>query len=83
LWHVFAELRTFFKKVNYASRQTSLGTMNHLVVAYGDKITSSKFEVIITELPSLIRVMECGSQFTQKAFSCIFGGYTYVVNNDP
>jgi hypothetical protein len=32
-----------------------LGTVKHLVVAYGDKITSSKFEAIITELPSLIR----------------------------
>jgi cullin-associated NEDD8-dissociated protein 1 len=54
LEHVFAELTTFLRKANRALRQASLGTLNCLVVAYGDKITSSTFEAIITELPSLI-----------------------------
>ncbi|GLJ25166.1 hypothetical protein SUGI_0481390 [Cryptomeria japonica] len=54
LEHVFAELTTFLRKANRALRQASLGTLNCLVVAYGDKIRSSTFEAIITELPTLI-----------------------------
>eukprot|EP01018_Ginkgo_biloba_P019172 Gb_04165 [translate_table: standard] len=54
LVHVFAELTTFLRKANRALRQASLGTLNCLVVAYGDKISSSTYEAIITELSSLI-----------------------------
>ncbi|KAJ8618736.1 hypothetical protein MRB53_014922 [Persea americana] len=52
LEHVFAELTMFLRKANRALRQATLGTLNSLVVAYGDKIGS--YEVIIAELSALI-----------------------------
>lgn len=36
-------------------RQATLITMNTLVTAYGDKIVSDAYEVIVVELSSLIR----------------------------
>lgn len=42
-------------QANRALRQATLGTLNSLVVAYGDKIGSSTYETIIVELSSLIR----------------------------
>jgi hypothetical protein len=50
--------------------------MNHLVVAYGDKITSSKFEVIITELPSLIR---CAAIDNSNFNACFYASHNVVV----
>ncbi|RVX05794.1 Cullin-associated NEDD8-dissociated protein 1 [Vitis vinifera] len=44
----------FLRKANRALRQATLGTLNSLIVAYGDKIGSSAYEVIIVELSSLI-----------------------------
>ncbi|KAH9750330.1 Cullin-associated NEDD8-dissociated protein 1 [Citrus sinensis] len=54
LEHVIAELTAFLRKANRALRQATLGTMNSLVVAYGDKIGASAYEVIIVELSTLI-----------------------------
>ncbi|KAJ6928183.1 hypothetical protein NC651_012014 [Populus alba x Populus x berolinensis] len=41
-------------KANRALRQATLGTLNSLIVAYGDQIGSSAYEVIIVELSTLI-----------------------------
>ncbi|XP_058007206.1 cullin-associated NEDD8-dissociated protein 1 [Hevea brasiliensis] len=54
LAHVIAELTAFLRKANRALRQATLGTLNSLIVAYGDKIGSSAYEVIIVELSTLI-----------------------------
>uniref|UniRef100_A0A2N9FPE5 HTH three-helical bundle domain-containing protein n=1 Tax=Fagus sylvatica TaxID=28930 RepID=A0A2N9FPE5_FAGSY len=54
LEHVIAELTAFLLKANRALRQATLGTLNSLIVAYGDKIGPSAYEVIIVELSSLI-----------------------------
>eukprot|EP00252_Welwitschia_mirabilis_P011775 TRINITY_DN2619_c0_g1_i2.p1 TRINITY_DN2619_c0_g1~~TRINITY_DN2619_c0_g1_i2.p1 ORF type:complete len:818 (-),score=176.90 TRINITY_DN2619_c0_g1_i2:413-2866(-) len=54
LEHLFAELTLFLRKANRTLRQATLATLNCLVVSYGDKIDSSIFENIITELPALI-----------------------------
>lgn len=54
LENVIAELTAFLRKANRALRQATLGTLNSLIVAYGDKITSSAYEVIIVELSTLI-----------------------------
>jgi len=43
------------KQANRALRQATLGTLNSLIVAYGDKIGLSAYEVIIVELSGLIR----------------------------
>lgn len=43
------------KQANRALRQATLGTLNSLIVAYGDQIASSAYEVIIIELSALIR----------------------------
>nr|GMD40784.1 cullin-associated NEDD8-dissociated protein 1 [Ipomoea batatas] len=51
---VIAELTAFLRKANRALRQATLGTLNTLIVAYGDKIGSAAYEVIIVELSSLI-----------------------------
>ncbi|KAJ7551599.1 hypothetical protein O6H91_06G021400 [Diphasiastrum complanatum] len=48
------ELTTFLRKANRALRLASLGTLNALLIAYGDKIGSSSYESIIIELSSLI-----------------------------
>ncbi|KAK3025449.1 hypothetical protein RJ639_041335 [Escallonia herrerae] len=45
--HVIAELTAFLRKANRALRQATLGTLNTLIVAYGDKIGSDAYEVII------------------------------------
>lgn len=45
----------FCKQANRALRQATLGTLNSLIVAYGDKIDLSAYEVIIVELSGLIR----------------------------
>ncbi|KAG5024111.1 hypothetical protein JHK85_020453 [Glycine max] len=55
LEHVVAELTAFLRKANRALRQATLGTLNSLIVAYGDKIVLSAYEVIIVELSGLIR----------------------------
>jgi len=44
-----------YKQANRALRQATLGTLNSLIVAYGDKIVLSAYEVIIVELSGLIR----------------------------
>ncbi|XP_022723263.1 cullin-associated NEDD8-dissociated protein 1-like isoform X1 [Durio zibethinus] len=54
LEHVIAELTGFLRKANRALRQATLRTLNSLIVAYGDKIGPSAYEVIIVELSALI-----------------------------
>eukprot|EP00249_Psilotum_nudum_P024642 c29247_g2_i2 orf=410-4126(+) len=54
LEQVITELTTFLRKANRALRQASLSTLNALLVAYGNKIGSSSYESMITELSSLI-----------------------------
>lgn len=54
LENVTAELTAFLRKANRALRQATLGTLNSIVAAYGDKISSSTYEVIVVELSSLI-----------------------------
>ncbi|XP_021751471.1 cullin-associated NEDD8-dissociated protein 1-like [Chenopodium quinoa] len=54
LENVIVELTAFLRKANRALRQATLGTLNSLIVAYGDKITSSAYGVIIVELSTLI-----------------------------
>ncbi|KAE8735706.1 Cullin-associated NEDD8-dissociated protein 1 [Hibiscus syriacus] len=54
LEHVIAELTGFLRKANRALRQATLGTLNSLIVAYGDKIGPSAYEVIIVKLSALI-----------------------------
>lgn len=54
LEHLVAELTAFLRKANRALRQATLGTLNSLIVAYGDKIDLSAYEVIIVELSGLI-----------------------------
>ncbi|XP_010930555.1 cullin-associated NEDD8-dissociated protein 1 [Elaeis guineensis] len=54
LEQVVSELTTFLRKANRALRQASLGTLNSLVVAYGDQFGSSAYEIIIAELSTLI-----------------------------
>ncbi|XP_044488177.1 cullin-associated NEDD8-dissociated protein 1-like [Mangifera indica] len=54
LEHVLTELTAFLRKANRALRQATLGTLNSLIVAYGDKIGGSSYEVIIVELSTLI-----------------------------
>ena len=43
------------EKANRALRQATLGTLNTLIVGYGDKIGSAAYEVIVVELSTLIR----------------------------
>ncbi|XP_061357251.1 cullin-associated NEDD8-dissociated protein 1 [Gastrolobium bilobum] len=54
LEHVVAELTAFLRKANRVLRQATLGTLNSLIVAYGDKIVLPAYEVIIVELSGLI-----------------------------
>ncbi|XP_072955523.1 cullin-associated NEDD8-dissociated protein 1 isoform X1 [Typha angustifolia] len=54
LEQVVSELTGFLRKANRALRQATLGTLNSLVVTYGDKIGSSSYEIIIIELSALI-----------------------------
>ncbi|CAI9765281.1 unnamed protein product [Fraxinus pennsylvanica] len=54
LENVISELTAFLRKANRALRQATLGTLNTLIVAYGDKIGSSAYEVIVVELSTLI-----------------------------
>ncbi|XP_039172622.1 cullin-associated NEDD8-dissociated protein 1 [Eucalyptus grandis] len=54
LEHVISELTAFLRKANRALRQATLGTLNSLIAAYGDEISSSTYETIIVELSSLI-----------------------------
>ncbi|XP_010912657.1 cullin-associated NEDD8-dissociated protein 1 [Elaeis guineensis] len=54
LEQVISELTTFLRKANRALRQATLGTLNSLVVAYGDQIGPSAYEIIISELSALI-----------------------------
>ncbi|KAI4298901.1 hypothetical protein L6164_032414 [Bauhinia variegata] len=54
LEQVITELTAFLRKANRALRQATLGTLNSLIVAYGDKIGSSAYEAIIVELSALI-----------------------------
>ncbi|KAG8044191.1 hypothetical protein GUJ93_ZPchr0040g33514 [Zizania palustris] len=56
--HVISELTAFLRKANRALRQATLGTLNSLVVAYGDQIGSSSYETIIAELSALISDMD-------------------------
>ncbi|XP_022929375.1 cullin-associated NEDD8-dissociated protein 1 [Cucurbita pepo subsp. pepo] len=54
LEHVISELTAFLRKANRSLRQATLGTLNSLIAAYGDKIGPSAYEVIIVELSTLI-----------------------------
>uniref|UniRef100_A0A7N0ZXV2 Cullin-associated NEDD8-dissociated protein 1 n=1 Tax=Kalanchoe fedtschenkoi TaxID=63787 RepID=A0A7N0ZXV2_KALFE len=54
LENLIAELTAFLRKANRGLRQATLGTLNSLIVAYGDKIGSAAYEVIIVELSTLI-----------------------------
>ncbi|KAH0939664.1 hypothetical protein HID58_007125 [Brassica napus] len=56
--HLIAELTGFLRKANRVLRQATLITMNTLVTAYGDKIDSDAYEVIVVELSSLICVSD-------------------------
>ncbi|KAG8058205.1 hypothetical protein GUJ93_ZPchr0002g23195, partial [Zizania palustris] len=56
--HIISELTAFLRKANRALRQATLGTLNSLVVAYGDQIGSSSYETIIAELSALISDMD-------------------------
>lgn len=50
---------TSLLQANRALRQATLGTLNSLVVSYGDQIGSSAYETIIIELSTLIRSLHC------------------------
>lgn len=52
-------------QANRALRQATLGTLNSVIVAYGDNITPSAYEVIIVELSTLIRFF---TSFTYSLF---------------
>ncbi|KAL3643794.1 Cullin-associated NEDD8-dissociated protein 1 [Castilleja foliolosa] len=52
--HVISELTAFLRKANRALRQATLGTLNTLIVGYGDKIGSAAYEIIVVELSTLI-----------------------------
>jgi len=54
-WNVLSLVLLVCKQANRALRQATLGTLNSLIVAYGDKIVLSAYEVIIVELSGLIR----------------------------
>ncbi|XP_074579809.1 cullin-associated NEDD8-dissociated protein 1 [Curcuma longa] len=54
LEQVVSELTGFLRKANRALRQATLGTLNSLVVAYGEQISSTTYEVIVVELSTLI-----------------------------
>ncbi|XVF26381.1 hypothetical protein REPUB_Repub14bG0010900 [Reevesia pubescens] len=54
LEHVISELAGFLRKANRALRQATLGTLNSLIVACGDKIGPSTYEIVIVELSTLI-----------------------------
>ncbi|GER38942.1 cullin-associated NEDD8-dissociated protein 1 [Striga asiatica] len=54
LEQVISELTTFLRKANRALRQATLGTLNTLIVGYGDRIGSAAYEVIVVELSTLI-----------------------------
>ncbi|KAJ3680666.1 hypothetical protein LUZ60_016944 [Juncus effusus] len=54
LEQVISELTAFLRKANRVLRQATLGTLNSIVVTYGDQIGSSAYEQIIAELSSLI-----------------------------
>ncbi|GAA0140085.1 ubiquitin-protein ligase [Lithospermum erythrorhizon] len=54
LEHVITELTAFLRKANRVLRQATLGTLNTLIVAYGDKIVASAYGIIIVELSTLI-----------------------------
>ncbi|MCL7048502.1 hypothetical protein MKW94_024101, partial [Papaver nudicaule] len=54
LEHLLSELTAFLRKAKHALRQATLGTLNSLLVAYGEKIASSAYEVIIAEFSALI-----------------------------
>ncbi|KMZ65955.1 Cullin-associated NEDD8-dissociated protein [Zostera marina] len=54
LEQIFSELTTFLRKANRQLRQATLGTLNSLIVAYGDLIVSSAYEIIASELSALI-----------------------------
>ncbi|KAF3321511.1 cullin-associated NEDD8-dissociated protein 1-like protein [Carex littledalei] len=58
LEQVISELTAFLRKANRALRQATLGTLNSLVVSYGDQIGSSAYEAIIAELSALISDMD-------------------------
>ncbi|VAI22516.1 unnamed protein product [Triticum turgidum subsp. durum] len=51
---VVSDLTTFLRKANRALRQATTGTLNSLVVTYGDQIGLSSYETIIAELSILI-----------------------------
>ncbi|KAK8959556.1 Cullin-associated NEDD8-dissociated protein 1 [Platanthera guangdongensis] len=58
LEQVVSELTAFLRKANRALRQVTLGTLNALLVAYGDRISSLAYEVIVVELSMLISDMD-------------------------
>lgn len=54
LEQVVLELTTFLRKANRALRQASLATLNSLLKAYSDKISSFSYDAITAEISSLI-----------------------------
>ncbi|KAG0496791.1 hypothetical protein HPP92_001482 [Vanilla planifolia] len=58
LEQVVSELTAFLRKANRALRQATLGTLNSLLIAYGDRISSSAYEIILVELSTLISDMD-------------------------
>ncbi|KAG0449136.1 hypothetical protein HPP92_027467, partial [Vanilla planifolia] len=58
LEQVVSELTAFLRKANRALRQATLGTLNSLLIVYGDRISSSAYEIILVELSTLISDMD-------------------------
>ncbi|KAL8208860.1 hypothetical protein R6Q57_008272 [Mikania cordata] len=54
LEHAIVELTAFLRKANRALRQATLGTLNTLIVAYGDTVSYTAYAVINLELSTLI-----------------------------
>lgn len=63
------------KQANRVLRQATLITMNTLVTAYGDKIGSDAYEVILVELSSLIRFVCFSNEFPLIFFFLFFTFY--------
>ena len=79
-WYLFSCVWSKFylvlEKANRALRQATLGTLNSLIVAYGDKIGPSAYEVIIVELSTLIRFY---SYFTYY-FGSVFRSWAWLLS---
>lgn len=55
-------------QANRALRQATLGALSSIIVTYGDKIGSDAYEVIITELSTLIRFFNFFLNYVNLSF---------------